>query len=94
MMSARASFMKLKTRLITVPILNLPSKTKDFVIYNGATSKRLGCMLMQHWKVVAYASRQLRPYEKNYLIHDLMFAIAKFEIFTNYKILMCRFNQT
>ena len=26
---------------------------------------------MQESKVIAYASRQLKPHEKNYLIHDL-----------------------
>ena len=29
---------------------------------------------MQDGKVVAYASRQLRPHEQNYLTHDLEFA--------------------
>ena len=30
-----------------------------------------GCVLMQHGKVVAYASRQLKPRELNYPTHDL-----------------------
>nr|CAE02842.3 OSJNBa0014F04.8 [Oryza sativa Japonica Group] len=33
-----------------------------------------GCVLMQDGKVVAYASRQLRPHEKNYPTHDLELA--------------------
>ena len=32
---------------------------------------RLGCVLMQHSKVIAYASRLLRKHEKNYSTHDL-----------------------
>ncbi|RVW46416.1 hypothetical protein CK203_081708 [Vitis vinifera] len=36
--------------------------------------KGLGCVLMQHGKVVAYASRQLKPYERNYPTHDLELA--------------------
>ena len=31
----------------------------------------LGCVLMKEGKVVAYSSRQLKPYEKNYPRHDL-----------------------
>ena len=34
----------------------------------------LGCVLMQEGKVVAYASRQLKPHEKNYPTHDLELA--------------------
>ncbi|RVX03271.1 hypothetical protein CK203_020028 [Vitis vinifera] len=34
----------------------------------------LGCVLMQHGRVVAYASRQLKPYERNYPTHDLELA--------------------
>ncbi|GJQ93881.1 putative reverse transcriptase domain-containing protein [Tanacetum coccineum] len=35
------------------------------------TQKRLGCVLMQRGKVIAYASRQLKIHEKNYTTHDL-----------------------
>ena len=31
----------------------------------------LGCVLMQDRRVVAYAFRQLKKHEKNYLTHDL-----------------------
>lgn len=40
-------------------------------IYSDASRKGLGCMLMQHGKVIAYASRQLKLQEVNYPIHDL-----------------------
>ena len=33
---------------------------------------------MQHGKVVAYASRQLKPHEQNYLTHDLELAAVVF----------------
>ena len=36
--------------------------------------------LMQHGKVIAYASRQLRPYEKNYPTHDLELAAVVFAL--------------
>ena len=35
---------------------------------------------MQHGKVIAYASRQLRPHEKNYPTHDLELAIVVFAL--------------
>nr|GFD47766.1 retrotransposon protein, putative, Ty3-gypsy subclass [Tanacetum cinerariifolium] len=34
-----------------------------FQIYSDASKKGLGCVLMQHGKVIAYALRQLKPYE-------------------------------
>ncbi|KAL8154567.1 hypothetical protein AgCh_000077 [Apium graveolens] len=58
------SFQELKKRLITAPVLALPDRKGDFVIYSDASHKGLGCVLMQHDKVIAYASRQLKEYDK------------------------------
>ncbi|GFS33112.1 hypothetical protein Acr_00g0026380 [Actinidia rufa] len=55
----------------------LPSGTDGFTIYSDASHRGLGCILMQHGKVIAYTSRQLRPHEKNYLTHDLELATVK-----------------
>ncbi|KAK6154241.1 hypothetical protein DH2020_008489 [Rehmannia glutinosa] len=66
---------------------------------NDASKQGLGCVLMQHGKVGAYASRQLKPHELNYHTHDLELAAVvhalkiwrhylyggKCEIFTNHK---------
>ena len=41
-------------------MLALPDEKGDFVIYSDASLKGLGCVLMQHGKVIAYASRQLK----------------------------------
>ena len=38
----------------------------------------LGCVLMQHSKVVAYASRQLKVHEKNYPTNELELAAIVF----------------
>nr|GEV02273.1 hypothetical protein [Tanacetum cinerariifolium] len=46
-------------------------RSKDFVVYYDASCLGLGCVLMQRGKVIAYASRQLKIYEKNYTTHDL-----------------------
>ncbi|GKF85930.1 putative reverse transcriptase domain-containing protein, partial [Tanacetum coccineum] len=51
------SFEELKNRLESAPILTLPSGTDGYQIYSDASKKGLGCVLMQHGKVIAYASR-------------------------------------
>ena len=38
----------------------------------------LGCVIMQHWKVIAYASRKLKLHERNYPTHDLQLAAVVF----------------
>ena len=56
------------------------SNLGGFIIYSDASRKRLGCVLMQHGKVIAYASCQLKSYEKNYLTHDLELAVVVFAV--------------
>ena len=68
------SFQVLKKRLTTAPVLVLPDVHRSFDIYCDASRRGLGCVLMQEGKVVAYASRQLRPHELNYPTHDLELA--------------------
>jgi len=48
------------------------------VVYSDALRKGLGCVLMQHGRVVAYASRQLKTLEINYPVHDLELAAVVF----------------
>ncbi|KAJ0832489.1 putative nucleotidyltransferase, Ribonuclease H [Helianthus annuus] len=74
------SFEALKQKLVSAPILTLPSGTGGFDIYSDASKKGLGCVLMQHGKVIAYASRQLKPYEVNYPTHDLELAAVVFAL--------------
>ncbi|GJS32976.1 retrotransposon protein, putative, ty3-gypsy subclass [Tanacetum coccineum] len=46
---------------------SFPSGTGGFQIYSDASKKGLGCVLMQHGKVIAYASRQTyKPYESGF----------------------------
>lgn len=40
------SFIELKQQLVRVLVLNIPSRSSEFVIYNDASHKRLGCVLM------------------------------------------------
>ncbi|GJY81943.1 putative reverse transcriptase domain-containing protein [Tanacetum coccineum] len=58
-------------RFIKAPILALPEGNDDFVVYCDASHQGLGAVLMQREKVIAYASRQLKPHEENYTTHDL-----------------------
>jgi hypothetical protein len=51
------SFQELKRRLTTAPMLTLPLGTEGFVVCSDASGKGLGCVLMQHGKVIAYALR-------------------------------------
>ncbi|KAK1431931.1 hypothetical protein QVD17_08737 [Tagetes erecta] len=101
------SFEELKKRLVCAPILTLPSGSGGYQIYSDASKKGLGCVLMQHGKVNAYASRQLKPYEVNYPTHDLELAAVVFalkiwrhylygetcDIFTDHKSLKYIFTQ-
>ncbi|GJZ62395.1 putative reverse transcriptase domain-containing protein [Tanacetum coccineum] len=52
-------------------ILALPEGNDNFVVYCDASLQGLGAVLMQREKVIAYASRQLKPHEENYTTHDL-----------------------
>ena len=58
------------------PVLAQPDNTKPFEVYCDASDTRLGCVLMQDNRVIAYASRALRPHEQNYPTHDLELAAA------------------
>ncbi|KAI3808111.1 hypothetical protein L1987_24054 [Smallanthus sonchifolius] len=66
-----SAFQHLKQKLCSAPILALPEGTDDFVVYCDASIQRLGCVLMQREKVIAYVSRQLKFHERNYTTHDL-----------------------
>jgi len=55
-----SAFEELKNKLITALILKTPSGTGGMVIYSDASGKGLGCALMHHGHVAAYASRQIK----------------------------------
>ena len=74
------SFDKLKAFLTEAPVLTQPTCGREYVIFSDASLNGLGCVLMQEGKVVAYASRQLKPHEKNYPTHDLELAAIVFAL--------------
>ncbi|GJU60389.1 putative reverse transcriptase domain-containing protein [Tanacetum coccineum] len=70
----------LNQKLYEAPILALPEGNDDFVIYCDASLQGLGAVLMQREKVIAYASRQLKPHEENYTTHDLELGAVVFAL--------------
>ena len=74
------SFDKLKAFLTEAPVLTQPTYDKEYMIFSDTSLNGLGCVLMQEGKVVAYASRQLTPHEKNYTTHDLELAVIVFAL--------------
>ena len=95
----QSSFDQLKRIQVEAPVLTRPTSGKEYVIYSDTSKIGLGYVLMQDGKVVAYASRQLKPHEQNYPTHDLVLAAVVFalkiwrhylygekcRVFTNYK---------
>ncbi|GJT63625.1 putative reverse transcriptase domain-containing protein [Tanacetum coccineum] len=73
-------FQTLKDKLCNAPVLALPDGPEDFVVYCDASGLGLGCVLMQKGKVIAYASRQLKIHEKNYITHDLELGAVVFTL--------------
>jgi hypothetical protein len=68
------AFHTLREHLTSAPMLTQPNMSKPFDVFCDASGTSLGCVLMQENRVIAYASRALRPHEKNYPTHDLELA--------------------
>ena len=68
----------MKAFLTEAPVLTQPTYGKEYVIFSDTSLNGLGCVIMQEGKVVAYASRKLKPHEKNYPTHDLELAAIVF----------------
>jgi hypothetical protein len=101
-------FHTLREHLTSAPVLTQPDMSKPFEVFCDASGTGLGCVLMQENRVFAYASRALRPHEKNYPTHDLELAAAvhalklwwhylmgnRYNIFTDHKSLKYIFTQS
>ncbi|GJX53713.1 putative reverse transcriptase domain-containing protein [Tanacetum coccineum] len=74
------AFQTLNDKLCNAPVLALLDGPEDFVVYCDASGLGLGCVLMQRGKVIAYASRQLKIYGKNYTTHDLELGAVVFAL--------------
>ena len=88
-------------------MLALPRPIVEYLVYTNASLQGLGGVLQQESQAIAYASRKLKPHERNYPTHDLelaafVFALRicrhyllgeKFRLFTDHKSLQYLFTQ-
>ena len=61
-------------------MLTQPTLGREYALYSDVSKIGLGCVLMQDGKVLAYASRQMKPHEQNYPTHDLELAAVVFAL--------------
>lgn len=84
------AFESVKRSLREAPVLALPDDSKPFHVVCDASDFAIGCALMQHdsnddERVISYQSRQLKPAERNYPVHDkellaMKYALVKFRV--------------
>ena len=105
--SCERAFQELKQRLTSTPILVVPKRGREYLVYCDASKDGLGCVFMQSGRVVAYGSRHLKNHEQNYPTHDMelatiVFALKiwrhylygeEFEVYSDHKILKYIFIQ-
>ncbi|GMF62177.1 unnamed protein product [Phytophthora fragariaefolia] len=84
-------FDEVKQGLTEAPSLAVADQDRPFHVVCDASDFAIGCALMQHDhegrdRVVYYQSRQLKPAERNYPVHDkellaMKYALAKFRVY-------------
>ena len=85
------SFESVKQSLISAPILAIADQDKPYTVVCDASNHAIGCALMQkdddaNDRVICYQSRQLKPAERNYPVHDkellaMKYALVKFRVY-------------
>ena len=100
--------MELNQRLTSASVITILNSQELYMLYTDASSIGLGCLLMQNGGIVAYASLQSKPHEKNYTTHDLELTTVvfsfqifrcylygvKFEVYSDHKNLTCAHSET
>jgi hypothetical protein len=69
--ACKKAFHTLRQHLTSALLLVQLDNSKPFEVFYDASGTRLCCVLMQEGRVIAYASRALRPHEINCPTHDL-----------------------
>ncbi|KAE9264047.1 hypothetical protein PR003_g32933, partial [Phytophthora rubi] len=87
----QGAFDAVKKSLASAPVLMLPDTSRPFHVVCDASDFAIGCALMQfdaegRERVVSYQSRQMKPAEKNYPVHDkellaMRYALIKFRVY-------------
>ncbi|KAE8970788.1 hypothetical protein PR001_g27098 [Phytophthora rubi] len=85
------AFDAVKKSLASAPVLMLPDTSRPFHVVCDVSDFAIGCTLMQfdaegRERVVGYQSRQMKPAEKNYPVHDkellaMRYALIKFRVY-------------
>lgn len=82
--AAEEAFQSLKTKLCESPVLAYPDFNKPFILSTDASGQALGAILSQiidgQEHPIAYASRQLKPPEKNYSTTEREYLAVMFGI--------------
>lgn len=78
------AFDKVISKITAAPVLAYADYSKPFILHTDASSTGLGAVLYQVQdgveRVIAYASRSLKPSEKNYSAYKLEFLALKWAI--------------
>ncbi|OWZ13920.1 polyprotein [Phytophthora megakarya] len=90
----REAFDSVKKSLSSIPVLMLTDESKPFHVVCDASNFAIGSAMMQfddegRERVISYQSRQLKPAERNYPVHDkkilvMRYALIKFRTFAVY----------
>ena len=88
--NAKESFNLLKQALLMTPVLKFADYSKPFMLETGASSNRLGAVLLQadddgKLHPIAYGSRSLTKAECNYQSGKLEFLCAKWAVMDQFK---------
>ncbi|KAE9352474.1 hypothetical protein PR003_g4353 [Phytophthora rubi] len=85
------AFDSVKKSLASAPVLMLSDMSRPYHVVCAASDFAIGCALMQfspegRERVVSYQSRQMKPAEKNYPVHDqellaMRYALIKFRVY-------------
>jgi hypothetical protein len=89
--TCQAAFDAVKQGLTEAPVLAIADPDRPFHVVCDASDFAIGCALMQRAhddreRVICYQSRQLKPAERNYPVHDkellaMKYALAKFRVY-------------